>query len=285
MTGRFAPSPTGPLHLGSLLAATASYLDAHANEQPWLLRIDDLDIHRNVPGAAEAIKAALDAHALHWDGAPILQSTRLAGYEQALETLARLDLVFYCRCSRRQLKDHPVYPGTCRARTTPVADAAVRILVEDAMIEFTDLIQGPQRESLAASHGDFIIRRRDGLIAYQLATAVDDGAADIDSVVRGADLLDNTPRQIYLMRRLGLTEPNYAHIPMLIHPDGSKLSKQTFAEPVSVNTAADNLLRTFAWLGLNPPPAARGWSCSQLLKWGVSNWRLAQVPRHASVTI
>lgn len=285
MTGRFAPSPTGPLHLGSLLAATASYLDAHANEQPWLLRIDDLDVHRNVPGAADAIKTALEAHALHWDGPTILQSERLARYEQAVETLEQLDLIFYCRCSRRQLKDQPVYPGTCRAQTTPVADAAVRVRVEDAVIEFTDLIQGSQRESLATSHGDFIIRRRDGLIAYQLATAVDDGGADIDSVVRGADLLDNTPRQIYLMQLLGLTAPDYAHIPMLIHPDGSKLSKQTFAEPVSVKTAANNMLRTFAWLGLTPPREGGGWPCTELLEWGVSNWHLAKVPRRATVTI
>jgi glutamyl-Q tRNA(Asp) synthetase len=283
MTGRFAPSPTGPLHLGSLLAATASYLDAHSTGQPWLLRIDDLDVPRNVVGAENEIKTALDAHGLHWDGSVIHQSARIDHYRQALQTLTRLELVYYCSCSRRQLKGYAVYPGTCRKQTQPSADSAIRIRVHDAVVEFEDLIQGRQRDLLAESIGDFVVRRRDGLIAYQLATAVDDGARVIDSVVRGADLLDNTARQIYLMQLLGLNPPRYAHIPMLTHPDGSKLSKQTFAAPVDLQNTAANLIRTFEWLGMSPPADAHRWSCAELLGWGVEHWALDNVPRLAAV--
>ncbi|MCZ6710546.1 MAG: tRNA glutamyl-Q(34) synthetase GluQRS [Gammaproteobacteria bacterium] len=285
MTGRFAPSPTGPLHLGSMLAATASYLDAHAHHQTWLLRIDDLDLPRSQPGADDAIKIALDAHHLHWDGAVIYQSERIEHYQRALQTLAQLGLVFYCRCSRRQLKQDSVYPGTCRTQTRSIADAAKRIKVNQALIEFEDLVQGPQHNVLANSIGDFVVRRRDGLIAYQLATAVDDGDTTIDSVVRGSDLLDNTPRQIYLMQLLGLTPPSYAHIPTLTHPDGSKLSKQTSATPINVREASDNLVRIFGWLGLCPPPQAERWTCAELVKWGIEHWRLANVPRQATITV
>ena len=285
MTGRFAPSPTGPLHFGSLLAATASYLDAHAQRQPWLLRIDDLDLARNVAGAADEIKRALDAHGLHWDGSPILQSERSELYQHALHSLSQLGLIFYCRCSRRQLRGHAIYPGICRTQINPVTDAAMRIQVNHTVIEFDDPVQGRQRNMLERSTGDFIVRRRDGLIAYQLATAVDDGGDDIDSVVRGADLLDNTPRQIYLMQLLGLTPPNYAHIPTLIHADGSKLSKQTFAEPVNAQDAAANLIRTFTWLGLSPIPEARLWTCADLISWGVEHWHLANVPRQLTLTL
>lgn len=285
MAGRFAPSPTGPLHLGSLLAATASYLDAHASGQQWLLRIDDLDVHRNVAGAEDAIMGALDAHGLHWDGPVIRQSERLERYESALQSLVEQDAIFYCQCSRRLLKGQTVYPGTCRARTHIAADCAIRVKVRDTVIGFEDGIQGHQRDALAVLVGDFVVRRRDGLIAYQLATAVDDGSSLIDSVVRGADLLDNTSRQLYLMQLLGLTAPAYAHVPMLTHPDGSKLSKQTFADPVDNLAASDNLARTFAWLGLALPADASRWSCTQLVAWGVDHWRLAGVPRVAALTL
>jgi glutamyl-Q tRNA(Asp) synthetase len=285
MTGRFAPSPTGPLHFGSLLAAAASYFDARAAKQSWLLRIDDLDVPRTVTGAADAIKATLDAHGLHWDGPTILQSVHGEVYEQALQALTRLELTYYCRCSRRKLKGHRAYPGTCRAQRAPCADSAIRVLVGDAVVEFDDLIQGPQRDELANTVGDFVVRRRDGLIAYQLATAVDDGADGIDSVVRGNDLLDNSARQIYLMRLLGLTPPSYAHIPMLTHPDGSKLSKQTFATPVDTNTVSANLARVLDWLGQSPPTHADRWSSAELITWGVENWDLDQVPRVATIAV
>ncbi len=267
------------------MAATASYLDARANRQPWLLRIDDIDPQRTVAGATDAIQRALEDHALHWDGSVILQSQRLEHYRDALQTLTRLGLVFYCICSRRQLQGHRIYPGTCRWRSTPSTDSAVRVRVDDACIEFTDLIQGPQHTQLASSTGDFVVRRRDGLIAYQLATAVDDGEGLIDSVVRGADLLSNTPRQIYLMGLLGLTPPAYAHVPVLVDSDGRKLSKQTFASPLDARQAADNLVRTFTWLGLSPPAEAHRWPCAELVDWGVKAWRLDKVPRVPYVTL
>jgi glutamyl-Q tRNA(Asp) synthetase len=268
-----------------MLAATASYLDARANHQSWLLRIDDLDVPRNEPGAVDAIKIALDAHHLHWDGAVIYQSQRVERYQQALQSLTQLGLVFYCRCSRRQLKQHPIYPGTCRMQTRSIADAAKRVQVKQALIDFDDRIQGAQHAALAERTGDFVVRRRDGLIAYQLATAVDDGDAIIDSVVRGSDLLDNTPRQIYLMQLLGLTAPRYAHIPTLIRADGSKLSKQTSAAPINVREASANLVRIFCWLGLSPPKQAERWTCRELVNWGTEHWQLANVPRQTSITL
>jgi glutamyl-Q tRNA(Asp) synthetase len=161
----------------------------------------------------------------------------------------------------------------------------MRIRVNEALIDFEDRIQGAQHDTLASSTGDFVVRRRDGLIAYQLATAVDDGDGAIASVVRGSDLLDNTPRQIYLMQLLGLTPPSYAHIPTLIRADGSKLSKQTAAAPINVREASGNLVRTFFWLGLSPPQQAERWTCSELVKWGIENWQLASVPRQTSITV
>ena len=193
--GRFAPSPTGPLHLGSLLAATASFLDARARKGLWFLRIDDLDVHRNQPGAEAEILHALEAHELTWDGPVQRQSQHMPAYERALEQLAEQS--FYCNCSRRLLAGKPRYPGTCRQHRQPRPDCAVRLQVSDRPISFTDGVMGLQTERLTETVGDFIIRRRDGLIAYQLATAVDDGDADVSHVVRGRDLLDNTARQIF----------------------------------------------------------------------------------------
>ena len=270
--GRFAPSPTGPLHFGSLLAATASYLDARSRDERWLLRVDDLDVHRNVSGAEAAILGSLEAHALLWDGAVIRQSDRIERYEAALETLAALDLTFYCTCSRRQLQGQPTYPGTCRAHTRPRADAAIRILSSGAPITFTDLIAGTQSDQLSGSCGDFIVRRRDGLIAYQLATAVDDGAVEITRVIRGGDLLDNTARQIHIMNRLGLSAPRYGHLPLLSQPDGMKLSKQTHAPALDDGQPAANLSRIFPYLHLDPPADSSSWSAPDLLRWAVENW-------------
>ena len=281
--GRFAPSPTGPLHFGSLLAALASYLDAHARGDRWLLRIDDLDLYRNAQGAEDAILAALRAHGLNWDEPMIRQSDRIDRYQDALQQLASLDAIYYCTCSRRDLRDQPVYPGSCRGNRSPISDAAIRIRVPEAQITFIDGIAGPQEERLSASCGDFIIRRRDGLIAYQLATAVDDGSAEIVSVVRGGDLLDNTARQIYLMQRLGLTPPAYAHLPMLTQPDGAKLSKQTHAPALDNQRPVANLLAVFGFLALYPPPDAGRWTPADLLAWGVENWDLKVVQGGSAV--
>lgn len=285
MAGRFAPSPTGPLHLGSLLAAAASYLDARSAGDAWRLRFDDLDVPRNDPAAVESITTTLQAHGLIWDGPVLHQSENLAAYEEALRKLAAMGLLFYCTCSRRELAGETVYPGTCRNFREPRPDSAIRVVVGAVPIEFADRIQGPQRCRLDQTVGDFVVRRRDGLVAYQLATAVDDGGHDITSVVRGADLLDNTPRQIYLMQLLGLIPPRYAHIPVLLNPDGSKLSKQTMAPPVDPARASENLLRSFRLLGMRPPPDAPGWGVEQILSWGVSHWHQEIVPRRPSIEV
>ena len=285
MAGRFAPSPTGPLHLGSLLAATASFLEARARATPWRLRIDDIDAPRAMPNAEAEIMRALEQHQLHWDGAVEYQSQRLSQYEQALDELASQDRVFFCSCSRRQLRDAPIYPGTCRAVRTARVDTAIRVEVGEAAVDFVDLVQGPQHCLLASAVGDFIVRRRDGLIAYQLAAAVDDGSAEIDHVVRGADLLDTTPRQLYLMRLLGLQPPAYAHVPIITHSDGSKLSKQTHAAPVDGKHANRNLAHCLALLGHSVPKDVAQQSCSDLLEWALANWRLGAVPKIEAQTM
>ncbi|NIP16070.1 MAG: tRNA glutamyl-Q(34) synthetase GluQRS [Pseudomonadales bacterium] len=283
MAGRFAPSPTGPLHLGSLLAATASYLDARAAGEAWRLRFDDLDVPRNDPQALQSIITTLKAHGLIWDGPILHQSDNGAAYADALNRLAGMGLLFYCTCSRRKLRNEAVYPGTCRSYREPRHDSATRVRVDHSEIVFVDRIQGTQSSRLDKTTGDFIVRRRDGLVAYQLATAVDDGADDVTSVVRGADLLDNTPRQIYLMQLLGLQPPSYAHIPVLLNPDGSKLSKQTMAPPVDDGRAPENLIQAYRLLGLHPPADAAQWEVEGILSWGISHWDHETVPRRPSI--
>ncbi len=268
---RFAPSPSGPLHMGSLVAAVAGWLDARASGARWLVRIEDIDPPREPKGADAAILRALEVHGLYWDGEVLRQSTRSAAYQTALDRLDAAGLLFRCRCTRRHLRAHGgVYPGTCRGRGTagssePGPDA-LRVRVPDtedeARIVFHDRLQGRLEQDLRAMLGDFILRRRDGLWAYQLAVVVDDAAQGITDVVRGIDLLDSTPRQIYLQRLLGLPEPRYLHLPILVDAQGSKLSKQTGAPGLDCSTPERNLARVLAWLGL--PGDARAPVAEQL---------------------
>ena len=279
--GRFAPSPTGPLHAGSLVAAVGSYLDARHHHGQWLLRIDDLDPPRTVSGADDAIRAALERHGLHWDGAVLYQSTRTAAYVAALEVLRRCAELFYCTCSRLQLaaQTHR-YPGTCRARATPPAEpAAIRLRVPDAWIHVTDLLQGDSDWNLARDPGDFVVRRRDGFFAYQMAVVVDDAAANITHVVRGADLLDNTARQQYLQTLLLLPTPRYLHLPLLRGADGMKLSKQHQARALSNTAPSVNLARALAALGHEPPAELIGAPPHELLSWATKAWQRAAIPR------
>jgi glutamyl-Q tRNA(Asp) synthetase len=274
--GRFAPSPTGPLHLGSLLAATASYLDARSRDHAWHVRLDDLDRLRNEPGAERAILGALESHGLHWDGAVTRQSEQLERYAHALAALEADGSLFYCRCSRKRLQGAPVYPGSCRAFTRARPNSAARIRVNDTVIEFNDLVRGPQSQALGDTTGDFVVRRRDGIFAYQLATAADDGAPGITRVIRGRDLLDVTGPQIFLMRRLGLTPPVYGHIPLFNNEAGQKLSKQNHAPPLNDADALRNLALVLAALGLDPGPAAAD-DCTELLAWAVPRFSLERV--------
>jgi glutamyl-Q tRNA(Asp) synthetase len=237
-TGRFAPSPTGPLHLGSLVAAVGSWLHARAENGRWLVRVEDIDTPRVVPGSAEEILAALRRYALEWDGEVVWQSRRTALYERALEELRAKGLVYDCACSRAELQRaasaplgrEPVYPGTCRNGIAAGKVArAIRFRVPDTVIAFEDRVAGRIEEEAG---GDFVVRRADGLFAYQLAVVVDDAEQGVTQVVRGADLLYSTPRQIALQRVLGYPTPTYAHLPLVVNPDGSKLGKRDGALPL-----------------------------------------------------
>lgn len=279
-TGRFAPSPTGPLHFGSLVSALASYLDARAHHGRWLLRIEDIDPPREVPGAAASIARQLDAHGLHWDGEILYQSGRATQYRNALQRLTATGLLFLCDCTRERLRRlGGNYDGACRHRVLTGPDPAgsgfsVRICTGDApAIHFTDWLSGLSvTTDLEATGSDFVLRRRDGLFAYQLAVAVDDAAQSITHVVRGNDLLESTPRQIFLLRALGLPVPVYGHVPVMTDAAGRKLSKQNHAPALDVARAGDNVYRALARLGQNPPSEAAGASITELLGWASQHW-------------
>lgn len=280
--GRFAPSPSGPLHFGSLVAAVASWLDARAAGGEWLLRIEDVDAPRTVPGAADAIQRSLDALGLRWDGEVLWQSRRAPAYEAALEKLARHGLVYRCRCTRRELADSAltgiegaVYPGTCRALALPVSvEGADRVLTDAAPIAFIDRVQGPIEQRLETDIGDFVLRRRDGLFAYQLAVVVDDAAQGITDVVRGADLLLSTPRQVHLQRLLGYPTPRYLHIPVATS-GGQKLSKQNLAPPIDDARPLPALRAALAFLGQDIPDAG---TAEALLSEAIGSWDPAKIP-------
>ncbi|OYO26552.1 tRNA glutamyl-Q(34) synthetase GluQRS [Janthinobacterium sp. PC23-8] len=255
--GRFAPSPSGPLHMGSLVAAMASYLDAKVHHGAWLLRIEDLDYDRNVDGADAAILASLRRCGMTWDGEATWQSRRLPLYEAALQRLREDGLVYACGCSRKEIHDSVlragaagngamVYPGTCRHGLAPGKVArGLRLRVPDgeaAVYGFVDRWHGALRQHLADEAGDFIVLRGDGYWAYQLAVVVDDGEQGVTQVVRGADLLDSTPRQLYLQDALGLPHPGYLHVPVVNNALGEKLSKQTGALAFDTGTPALDLL-------------------------------------------
>jgi glutamyl-Q tRNA(Asp) synthetase len=293
--GRFAPSPTGPLHFGSLVAAVGSYVDARAHGGRWLARIEDLDPPREQPGAADAILATLEACALEWDGEVLRQSRRGDHYRAALARLAAGRATYPCACSRREIADSllafdgaargaagegTVYPGTCRwglrAGRSP---RSVRFRVGDAHVEFVDAVQGPCAQDLAREVGDFVLVRADGLVAYQLAVVIDDAAQGVTSVVRGADLLDSTPRQIALQRALGVPTPAYLHVPVAVAPTGEKLSKQTHAAPIAREHASAALCAALAFLGQSPEPGLVRARPREVVAWAIAHWRRESIPR------
>lgn len=281
--GRFAPSPTGPLHLGSLLVALASWLQARSQNGEWVLRIEDLDRSRGHARFSDDILQILDRFGLHWDGPVLYQSQRDAAYQAALAQLDDRDLLYPCRCTRRELQesqagvDGPVYPGTClRAAPAPSEKHSLRLKVNDARIQFCDRIQGECRQTLAQDVGDFILRRSDGLFAYQLAVVVDDADQGITEVLRGADLLNSTPRQIYLQALLSLDTPGYAHLPLLLDAAGNKLSKQMRSDPIAATSPEPALRRCLELLG-HAPPADVG--PDGLLTWATACWSLDKIPR------
>lgn len=285
--GRFAPSPTGPLHFGSLVAALASFLDARSQGGAWLVRIDDLDPPREVPGAADEILRTLEAIGLTWDGEVMYQSRRYGAYADALARLRRDGTVYPCACSRKEIADSsivgvegPVYPGTCRAGLAAGRTArAWRVRVNAQQISFTDLVRGAVDMNLAQQIGDFVVQRADGHYAYQLAAVVDDAAQNISHVVRGADLLGSTVRQIYLQRLLGLPTPIYAHLPVVLNAGGEKLSKQTGAAALNVSEAGALVWKALNFLGQSPPDDLACESAAVIIEWAKSRWRLAAVPK------
>jgi glutamyl-Q tRNA(Asp) synthetase len=272
---RFAPSPTGPLHLGSLLAAAGSYLDARSVGARWLVRIEDLDTPRVVPGCADEMLRTLEAFGFEWDGEVLYQSTRRSAYRDALATLSAAGRVYPCSCSRKDLAglddESGGYPGTCRAGPTRSGPTAQRFRVSDGPIHFDDLFQGAQDFDPAIC-GDVVVERRDGLASYQLAVVVDDAFQEITRVVRGADLLSSTPWQIDLQRALSLPQPIYGHLPLLLEPDGSKLSKSRRSLPLDPSAAPFALFSTLTHLSQAPPPELAHSSIKEVWKWAIRHW-------------
>jgi glutamyl-Q tRNA(Asp) synthetase len=291
--GRFAPSPTGPLHFGSLVAAVGGYLEARWNKGKWLVRMEDLDRSREARGASEAILRTLEAYGFEWDGKVVFQSRRDAVYGAALKRLEHEHAVFPCACTRREISDstlavasEPIYPGTCRRGLAPGRPARamrVRVRVDNAVIAFEDLLQGRIEQNLAREVGDFIVRRADGLFAYQLAVVVDDFEQSITDVVRGADLLASTPRQILLQRLLGHPTPRYMHLPVAVNQYGEKLSKQTGAAPLNVTEAPDRLWQALRFLGQEPPAELAAGGIAEIWNWALANWRTERIPTRRSI--
>ena len=273
-TGRFAPSPTGPLHFGSLLAALASYLDARAHDGRWLVRIEDLDPPREDPTAAASILRTLEAYGLHWDGSVRYQSGRHAAYQQRLEQLISQGLAFPCQCSRKQLAGKP-HHGNCHCHATE--DIAWRFLCPaQGEYCFDDRLQGRWCEDLSRI-GDFVLQRRDGPWSYQLAVVCDDIDQGMTHIVRGIDLIDSTARQALLYQALEQPLPQYAHIPVALENNGQKLSKQNLARPLRTDNISATLTAALQWLQQSPPAGLQQAPADELLQWAVSHWDIRRL--------
>jgi len=291
--GRFAPSPTGPLHFGSLVAALGSYLEAKRHNGAWLVRMEDIDPPREMSGAADAILRTLEAYGFEWDGPVLYQSQRSELYDAALKKLRNDGLLYPCACTRKEITDFalpgidgPIYPGTCRdGLPEGRIPRAWRVRVDAAEIAFEDAIQGIVRQNLDKDIGDFVLKRADGFFAYQLAVVVDDAAQGITHVVRGSDLLDSTPRQIYLQRQLDLPTPSYAHLPVATNSAGEKLSKQTLARPLDLTQPVSALWQALDFLGQQPPPALAGENLAHLWSWAIAHWRIDRIPKRRTIAV
>lgn len=287
--GRFAPSPTGPLHFGSLVAALGSYLDVRAQGGEWLLRIEDVDAPRTVPGAETSILNTLEALGFTWDGPVVRQSERLDVYHGALVRLQAEGLVYPCACTRSEIAARTseasvdgglLYPGTCRAGLPAgVAARAWRLRVPDREFAFVDRVQGAHRQNLEREVGDFILLRADGQYAYQLAVVVDDALQGVNAVVRGVDLLDSTPRQMWLQECLGVPTPTYAHLPVAVNAAGEKLSKQTRAPAVDPRQGSRVLAEVMRFLGFDVPAGLRQAPLPEFWVWAQAAWSVAGVPK------
>lgn len=292
--GRFAPSPTGPLHFGSLVAATASYLEARTNQGAWLIRMDDLDKPREVAGAADSILHILEAFGFQWDQQVMYQSQRDHAYTQALSVLKDRQLAYACTCTRKEITDSSaligiegaVYPRTCLQQAIKKNHPlAWRIKVEDKTVSFNDAIQGIIAQNLLHDIGDFVLKRADGLFAYQLAVVVDDAAQGVTHVVRGADLLHSTPRQIYLQSLLNIDTPSYMHIPVAANQEGQKLSKQTLALGLNTQDTVMQLWHVLDFLNQSPPNELKLADINTCWEWAMAHWHSNQIPKTESINI
>jgi len=288
--GRFAPSPTGPLHFGSLLAACASYLQARASGGQWLLRIENIDAPREQPGADELIIAALAAFGFEWDGPVLYQSARKSRHLELINRLLNDRQAYPCSCSRTDLaraRRGPlgaIYPGTCRNGCTGKR-VAIRLLTDLQPVSFQDRLQGRQSQCLELETGDFVIKRRDGLIAYHLAVVADDHDQEISEIVRGIDLMDSTPRQILLQQRLGFATPRYLHIPVAVDAQGQKLSKQTRAPALDLTRQGPTLVAAFKALAQSPPEELAHASLGDIWEWAIRHWSIRMLAGQTSVAV
>jgi glutamyl-Q tRNA(Asp) synthetase len=281
--GRFAPSPSGPLHFGSLVAALGSYFQAKANHGDWLVRIEDLDPPREMPGASEAILQALRAYHLLWDGDVVYQSERHDLYQAQIDAWLANGDAYYCQCTRKQIKEHGgYYPGTCRDKC--LQEGAIRLKMTQPIASFLDQKHGRIAIPAALVNEDFIIKRRDGLFAYNLAVVLDDIDQGVTEVVRGADLIEPTGRQISLYRILEQPEVRYLHLPLAMDSNGNKLSKQNHATAIDINDPKPTLLHAMRFLGFNLPGHIKSANLNDILRWGCENWRLEQLPLEIEIT-
>lgn len=284
--GRFAPTPSGPLHLGSLVAALGSWLDARAAGGEWLLRIEDVDTPRVVRGSIGIILRQMEGCGLHWDGAVVLQSQRSDAYAAALQQLCAQHLVYRCNCTRARLHasarhgpEGPIYPGHCRQGAASTLDSSAwRLLTTSEPIDCHDRRLPSRRFDVAEELGDFVLQRADGVFAYQLAVVVDDAWQGVSHVVRGADLYLSTPRQIWLQRCLGLPTPQYLHLPLVLNAAGEKLSKQTLAPAIRPEDASGLIWKALHFLGQQPPADLEHAPVTDLLQWGVEHWQVNSIP-------
>ncbi len=285
--GRFAPTPSGPLHFGSLIAAVGSYLEAKRHSGQWWLRIDDIDPPRVQPGAIDSILRCLERYGFGWDGPVIYQSQRRDAYHAVLLRLRQLGVIFPCACSRSEIfgvalngTEGPVYPGTCRVGMQPGSRArALRLRVCDESLELEDEIQGIQRRALERDLGDVVLYRADTVFSFHLASTVDDAEFGMTHIVRGADLLESSIRQTYLQRLLDYRVPHYAHLPVAASAAGEKLSKQTHAQELSMTDPQLPLVRALQFLGQTPPEELVSYRVEDIWQWAIAHWRLQTVPR------
>ena len=286
--GRFAPSPTGPLHFGSLLAALASYLQARNNQGKWLVRIEDLDPPREIKGSATVILKQLEQHGLFWNDSVAYQSNQIDHYNHILQSLRTKNLVYNCTCTRQRISElSGIYDGKCSQKNLPTIDASSRFSINRGIkaidhnsdkIGFNDSVMGEFYQSLNSDVGDFVFLRRDALISYKLAVVVDDYHQGITEIVRGFDLLDSTPRQILLQKCLNYPTPDYVHIPLALNSLGQKLSKQHFAKSLTAGNESEQLWLALDWLKQNPPRELRQSSTEEILVWATAHWDLSCIP-------